>query len=210
VSLLTRNLLSCLYLTHNTTPTHHPHTTNTNTHTHTHQADLVAQKHLEGRDEIDWRRNLLFATWGCLWLGGVQYFIYVHLFTKRLFPRAHLFVNKSFREKLRDREGQKTLIKQIALDQGVHHPFFLFPCFYSLKSYIENDGTLTSTQRIRNGLKLYVQNIREDILRCWAFWVPAFAFNFSVCPIWMRVPFVAGASFFWTMFWSFTRGPPSE
>ena len=140
----------------------------------------------------------------------MQYFIYVHLFTRRLFPNASKFVSKSFKEKLRDREGQKTLVKQIALDQGIHHPFFLFPCFYSLKAYIESydDNTITLTQSVRNGLNLYVQNAREDVLRCWAFWVPAFAFNFSVCPIWMRVPFVAGASFFWTMFWSFTRGSP--
>eukprot|EP01043_Picozoa_sp_COSAG02_P043135 COSAG02_NODE_3731_length_6312_cov_32.691453_5_plen_83_part_00 len=36
----------------------------------------------------------------------------------------------------------------------------------------------------------------------WQVWVPVFTVNFSVCPLWLRVPFVAVASFGFTMYWS--------
>jgi hypothetical protein len=36
----------------------------------------------------------------------------------------------------------------------------------------------------------------------WQVWVPVFTVNFSVCPLWLRVPFVAVVSFGFTMYWS--------
>ena len=38
-------------------------------------SDLLVQTAVENksRDEIDWKRNAAFATFGCFYLGGVQY-----------------------------------------------------------------------------------------------------------------------------------------
>ena len=51
-------------------------------------ADGLVQKYLEERDEIDWRRNLIFGGFGFFYLGCFQYFVYVQLFARRLFPSA--------------------------------------------------------------------------------------------------------------------------
>ncbi|CAE8614460.1 unnamed protein product, partial [Polarella glacialis] len=100
-------------------------------------SDIFAQKYIEGREEIDFRRNLVFLTWGLLYLGGVQYFLYVHLFTRRLFPTASAFAAKPLREKIADTAGQGIVLQQVFVDQFVHHPFFLFPAFYQVKEFIE-------------------------------------------------------------------------
>ena len=61
----------------------------------------------------------------------------VDLFAKRLFPSAAAFVAKPLRDRLADRAGQLTVVKQVALDQFIHHPFVLFPAFYCVKESIE-------------------------------------------------------------------------
>ena len=63
--------------------------------------DFMVQKVVEKREEIDWRRNAAFGTFGLLYLGGVQYMIYVPLFS-RLFPGAAGFAGKTVAEKLKD------------------------------------------------------------------------------------------------------------
>ncbi len=67
-------------------------------------SDLLVQKVVEQREKIDWKRNAAFATFGFVYLGGVQYMIYVPLFS-RLFPGAAAFAAKPIREKLKDSKG---------------------------------------------------------------------------------------------------------
>ena len=49
-----------------------------------------------GLADIDWRRNSAFALFGCFYLGGVQYALYVPGFG-RLFPKAAEFATKPFK-----------------------------------------------------------------------------------------------------------------
>lgn len=171
-------------------------------------ADAMAQIWLEKRETLDRRRSAIFVAWGAFYLGGIQYFIYVHLFSRVLFPSAAAFVAKPLRERLADRAGQLTVIKQVALDQLLHHPFMLFPCFYCVKEAIEA-GQLRASQFAAARGK-YLANLREDCFVCWSTWVPAFLFNFSILPIHARVPFVAVVSFGFTTYFSFLRGKPQE
>ena len=62
----------------------------------------------------------------------------------------------------------------------------------------------TAVPRVRT------QNMREDCIVCWTTWIPAFLVNFSVMPMWGRVPFVAAVSFGFTTYFSFLRGGPSD
>eukprot|EP00439_Symbiodinium_sp_Y106_P017879 s2608_g2.t1 len=105
-------------------------------------SDLMAQKVVERREEVDWRRNFIFFTWGLMYLGGVQYFIYVHLFARRWFPMAEAFAAKPWRAKLADRVGQRNVLAQVFFDQFVHHPFLLYPAFYQVKELIEGGTPL--------------------------------------------------------------------
>ena len=171
-------------------------------------ADGIAQFGIEGRDvsEFDARRNMIFCLWGAGYLGGVQYFIYNTLFTRVLFPGAAAFVAQPLRSKLADRAGQAVVLKQVGLDQFLHHPFLLFPAFYTFKQVVEDGGV--SSHTVGTALNKYRTNMTEDLQVCWQVWIPAFLFNFSVCPIWARVPFVAGVSLGFTAYLSSRRGGP--
>lgn len=164
-------------------------------------SDFFTQRWFEGRNlsQINWRRNGIFFTWGFLYLGGVQYFVYVKLFAKYLFPSAAGFVAKPLRAKLADRAGQITVLKQVGLDQFVHHPFVVFPTFYQVKELIEGGTPM-------DGVRKCWKNWYEDCMLSWSVWIPVFLFNFSFCPLWMRVPFVAIFSVFFTCLWSLKRG----
>ncbi|CAD7952066.1 unnamed protein product [Amoebophrya sp. A120] len=200
-------------------------------------ADFVVQKYVERREEIDKTRSLLFGCWGICWLGGVQYFIHVHLFAHKLFPQAAAFVAKSFNAKLADKVGQRIVAKQVFLDQFIHHPFMFFPAFYCVKALVETNPRPSAEQSpssvkekdvktivedevigyafaskietaVKTGLGNYAKNWQDDLKTCWQIWVPAMTINFSVCPLWARVPFVAGVSLFFTMLLSAKRGAP--
>mmetsp|Transcript_104485 Transcript_104485/g.204933 ORF Transcript_104485/g.204933 Transcript_104485/m.204933 type:complete len:229 (+) Transcript_104485:99-785(+) len=162
-------------------------------------SDFVAQVYVEKKERYDFRRSAVFFTWGALYLGGVQYFIYVRLFAQRFFPGAVAFAAKPLREKLADRAGQATVVKQVVLDQFVHHPFVLFPAFYQVKEFVEG-GTP------RDGFRKFWKNWGEDCRVCWSIWIPAFLINFSCSPLWLRVPFVAVVSFGFTILFSTMRG----
>ena len=47
-----------------------------------------------------------FATFGCFYLGGVQYLLYVPVF-RRVFPTAGSFSEKTVVGKLKDKQGMK-------------------------------------------------------------------------------------------------------
>ena len=171
-------------------------------------ADFVAQRVVEGRDTLDRRRTAIFFVWGAGYLGLVQYFIYVPTFTW-LFPSAARFVALPWREKLACRAGQLDVLKQVGLDQFIHHPFMLFPCFYLVKETIEKPDA-GAAAIWSEGRRKQLQNMREDCIVCWTTWIPAFLVNFSVMPMWGRVPFVAAVSFGFTTYFSFLRGGPSD
>lgn len=75
-------------------------------------SDLLVQKVVEKRENIDWKRNLAFATFGFVYLGGVQYAIYVPFFG-RLFPQAARFAAKPMRDKVKDVRGMFQLGAQV-------------------------------------------------------------------------------------------------
>jgi len=163
-------------------------------------SDLIVQKGIEGRDEIDWPRNFTFASFGCFYLGCFQYGLYVKGFT-RLFPNAESFAKKSIREKLKDKKGLLCLFKQVFLDQGIHHPLIYFPTFYMTREFVTADKP-----DYGKSLSLYRNNIQEDLTALWKIWVPATIINFAFMPMWARIPWVAGTSLLWTSVLSAMRG----
>jgi len=130
-------------------------------------SDLLVQKVVEQRAEVDWKRNAAFATFGCFYLGGVQYLIYVPLFG-RLFPNAAQFASKPLREKVKDFKGIRDLLGQVFLDQCVHHPFMYFPAFYCTKELVMQEKP--SLPRV---LGEYRANMKDDLIALWKVWVPS-------------------------------------
>jgi len=163
-------------------------------------ADLLVQFQFEGKtlEQVDWRRNLSFSLFGCFYLGGMQYALYVPVFS-RLFPNAEKFAAMSIKEKLANPKGIRDMLAQVFLDQCVHHPLMYFPVFYSLKEVVGGGS-------VEGGLAKYRENWWEDLQALWKVWVPATMFNFTFSPMYMRIPVVATTSMLWTCILSAMRG----
>lgn len=74
--------------------------------------DLMVQKVVEKRENIDWKRTAAFGSFGLFYLGGVQYALYVPVFS-RLFPNAAAFAGKTVAQKLGDFKGIRDLFSQV-------------------------------------------------------------------------------------------------
>ncbi len=167
--------------------------------------DVLVQKYVEGKSEIDLVRLSVFTAFGCIYLGFFQWFIYVTLFG-RLFPGMAKFANLPFREKLKDPRGMINVVGQTAFDNFVHYTFIYFPVFYVLKEAIQGTGyEKTAPQLVSNALGKYRDNFVEDNLKMWALWVPGDMIVYAV-PMWLRLPLNHGFSFIWTCYLSFLRG----
>lgn len=163
-------------------------------------SDLLVQKVVERKEKVDWKRNAAFAAFGFVYLGGVQYAIYVPLFG-RLFPKTASFVAKPFREKIKDTKGIFGTMAQVFLDQAVHHPFMYFPAFYATKELVmKEEPNLTRV------MGEYRQNMKEDLIALWKIWVPATFANFFFAPMHLRIVGVAATSLIWTCVLSIMRG----
>ena len=168
-------------------------------------SDLVVQVFVERRENIDWKRNAAFASFGFGYLGIVQYSLYVPVFS-RLFPQAEKFAAKSLREKAADFKGQAALAAQVFLDQCVHHPFMYFPAFYMTKEVVCLGMEASPTKVYER----WSENFWPDLFALWKLWVPATAMNFAFSPMWMRIPVVASTSLIWTCILSSMRGGSDE
>ncbi len=163
-------------------------------------SDLLVQKVVERREKVDWRRNAAFAAFGFVYLGGVQYTLYVPVFG-RLFPNAAKFAAKPLSQKVTDVQGMIQLAAQTFLDQCIHHPLMYFPAFYVTKELV-----MSNSPDVMKVLRNYKKNMKEDLLALWKIWVPATMFNFAFMPMHLRIPFVAGVSLLWTCILSAMRG----
>lgn len=166
-------------------------------------SDWLVQSQVEKREHIDWRRNGTFAFFGAVYLGGVQYAIYVPLFT-RLFPSAAGYSALPIASKLKDVTGTRNLVSQVILDQFVHHPLMYFPAFYMLKEAVNGTGSLG--EKCSTGLEKYGRNYKEDLVALWKLWVPSTIINFAFMPMALRIPWVASTSLIWTCIISAMRG----
>ena len=169
--------------------------------------DLVVQKFVENKEEIDWKRNVTFLAFGMTFQGAWQYYLFNRVMP-RITPDAFTFAAKSIREKVKDVKGMKNVLVQNFVENGINNPLFFFPTFYSIKEMVSTGKWTFSAayNSVNNGISRYRKNFWSDITACWAVWVPAQTINFAFSPAWFRVPFVALVSAGWTGYVSFTRG----
>lgn len=89
-------------------------------------ADVIAQKVIEEKERLDTRRMMIFGTFGFMYLGGWQHFLF-----NNLFVRAERIMNIHQIPKL----YQAYMLT--FLDLGVHTPLLYYPTFYSIKCVAE-------------------------------------------------------------------------
>lgn len=134
--------------------------------------DLLAQVVLEKKkfSEVDWKRNGAFTLFGFLYLGGVQYFIYVNIFGK-LFSRSIMttFGSQTIRQKLTNVPGLRTLFAQIVVDCGIHQPFLYFPAFYTCQELmslmVDSTAKDSATSTEADSLARHLSNSFGDVAK---------------------------------------------
>lgn len=151
-------------------------------------ADIVTQKYLENKKELDLQRLAVFTSFGFVYLGGWQHYLFNNLFVRC--------------EKVMTLAKYKPVTQSMVLtflDLGVHTPLMYYPSFYMIKGYLENQSTNTV-------LQTYNENIKSDMIAMWKVWFPAQMINFTFVPVHFRMPFITSVSFGWTIILSLMRG----
>jgi len=168
-------------------------------------ADFFAQIALEKKplDQVDFKRNGVFLVFGFVYLGGFQYFVLVNKM-KQWFPGVEKFANAPLSEKLKDPAGMLTVVKQIVLDVGFFLPCIYFPCFYTVKEFLQGKS-YNPVDWARDGIAKYINNAPVDIKALWSFWGPGNILVFGV-PLWLRMPVRHILSLGWTAYLSYLRG----
>lgn len=151
-------------------------------------ADIITQKYIDEKEHLDMRRLAVFTTFGCVYLGGWQYFLFNKLFVRCERAMAVAKLKPLMRSSI-----------LTFLDLGVHTPLMYYPCFYGIKSNLEGKD-------INHTLSTYKTNIYNDMLAMWKIWIPAQLTNFLLVPLHMRMPYITSVSFGWTIILSMMRG----
>jgi protein Mpv17 len=151
-------------------------------------ADVITQKVIEQKEEIDFKRLGLFASFGFAYLGGWQYY---------LFNKAFVEYDRYMRVKNLGVVTRSVVLT--FLDLGVHTPLLYYPSFYALKGYVDGSS-------LNESAKKYTRNFTQDMISMWQLWFPAQMVNFSCVPVHLRMPFITCVSFAWTIILSMTRG----
>ena len=150
-------------------------------------ADLLIQTCVEGKDTIDKRRALLFGSFGFAYQGCFQYWLYNRVF-ESMFPGS----------------GLKAAVCKTALSNIIADPCFFFPTFYSFREIV-NKGFVDSAC-FTDGLSAYRRNYWTDWKNSWSIWIPGYAITYGLCPVHLRMPWIASVSFGYVALLSFTRG----
>jgi len=143
-------------------------------------SDLVTQKIVEGKDKLDVRRNLAFATFSGAYLGCGQHVIYNVLFT-RLFGAGH---------------DLATALKKVIADGLWHVPMLYLPLYYAFEDTILRGGPM-------DGMKRYSKEWLDCVKPYWSMWTFFHLFNFSFTPPELRIGLIACVSFVWLIVLSY-------
>ena len=152
-------------------------------------ADLLVQTCVDKKsiNNIDWVRASVFGTFGFLYLGIFQFWLY-NIMYFRWFPGSNF----------------GSTVKKVALDQFVKHPVLYWPTFYFLRTFINERKMDKKT--LNSVIDTYKSNIWSDMKKLWSMWIPGQMITFGLMPLHLRLPFIALLSFFWCCLLSFWHG----
>ena len=147
--------------------------------------DVSVQCVVERREAIDRRRTATFAIFGCLWMGGAQYFIYSRWMEAIVIPSS----------------AAATAAAKVCFDQLVYVPGLFLPVFFVVNCSMRGEPHPLQAAR--------EQYERELWLTLKTTWPPSFVMQyvgFRLVPPHLRIPYVAACSLFSTALLSMLRG----
>lgn len=138
-------------------------------------ADIVAQKVIEGKAELDYRRTGLFFAFGAVYSGVICNALYSWIYPMVFRSRFH----------------KLNAIGSAFADNFINTPFIMFPTLYALKEcFLVPGGSLKSA------FNKYKVEIKEACITGWKIWIPAHVVTFGIMPTYLRLPYVSCVSFF--------------
>ena len=143
-------------------------------------ADLLVQKVIEKRENINWKRNITLSSFGFFYIGGFCYALY-----SKIYPMLFNNIQNKYLK----------IISQTTCDVYIHSAFIYFPIYYLYKDSIDNQ--MISLNKIYK--KYFCNSIKKDMFDATIVWYPTHLITFSVMPLHLRVPWMTFVSFFWTM-----------
>ena len=180
-------------------------------------SDIAVQYFIEGREELDLKRVMCFATLGLTYVGAFQYGLYNNLM-------------KPLGGVLTRRFGTGASVgTMVAIDTFLVCPFVYLPAFFGLKMWANGECTLAETPAKiaaklrgtgvggggrdgggRDGDET-LSNGKEGmgmltLIALWAYWMPAQAINFWMVPRHLTIPFMNLLGFGWNGIMSAMNG----
>jgi len=142
--------------------------------------DIIAQKLIEKRTELNWKRTSQFGALGLLFVGPVIKNWFVLL--ERVFGAT----------------GKLTPLKKVVTDQVLMPPFLQFSCISIL-------GLMNfhSMDKIKGTLK---KDYFDVLIANYKFWPFVQLINFYYVPLNYRLPVVAVAALFWNTYFTWKLG----
>lgn len=152
-------------------------------------ADLMTQLVLNSsKAPYQLSRTLLFAAFGFLYQGVVQYTLVNNVWEK-LFPGT----------------STNNVVKKICAMNLISDPFLFLPVFYVFKQFLADGGNM-SLGIIKAAISTYKANALVDLRNSWMVWFPGHAVTYGVMPQHKRIPWMAFLSLFYMIVLSLTRG----
>merc|ERR1712039_96514 len=118
---------------------------------------------------------------------------------------AARFANSSWRAKLKDRQGQADVCKQVLGDIIIYTPVYYFPMFYVLKTVLQSKDGCELAHLLPTALSRYRPNIITDNLANFLIFTPITIVSMIV-PMHWRLPLMIGGNYIFALILSYLRG----
>jgi len=139
--------------------------------------DLLAQKAVEKKDDIDFMRTARMATFGLLWHG----------------PSGHYFYG--FLDAKLPGTAMTTVITKVGIDQVLWNPIFGI-VFFSYLGLTEGKKPAEIQEKIKADLP-------TAVVGSWSYWIPAHLVNFRFIPGEQRLLYINCMQIVYNIFLSF-------
>lgn len=140
-------------------------------------SDVMVQKAVEKRKEIDVTRTTAMGLFGLGYAGFLQHFLYT-----RLWPLILQAARLS---------GSRAVAFQVLGDQGVYMPLMYLPIYYASKEMACAGQMIWETAMA--GVQRCRENLMTDLQLCCCYWIPVQAVTFGLVPLAARVFFMSMA-----------------
>jgi hypothetical protein len=144
-------------------------------------SDIVAQKIVEDKENLDLKRTVVFASFGGWYGGWFQHYVY-NLWYPMLFGRAATFW---------------PTVKKIAADNFFMAPFIAIPTYYTWRMALLPDAAGSPNSLEEDIFAAWKRDVVMVTVAFWKIWIPAHVVTFGFVAEPLRITWVASVSFVW-------------